>query len=41
VKGIKDVHDLTSGEKGEAVSVIACSNAEGNSLPPFSFQSRE
>jgi hypothetical protein len=33
----KDVHALTSGEKGETVSVIACSNAEGNFLPPFLF----
>jgi hypothetical protein len=31
----KDVHVLTSGEKGETVSVIACSNAEGNFLPPY------
>jgi hypothetical protein len=35
VKGSKDVHVLTSGEKGETVSVIACSNTEGNVLPPF------
>lgn len=33
-KGSKDVHTLTSGEKGENVSVIACCNAEGVFLPP-------
>lgn len=33
-KGARDVHVLTSGEKGENVSVIACSNAEGIFLPP-------
>lgn len=33
-KGARDVHVLTSGEKGENVSVIACCNAEGIFLPP-------
>jgi hypothetical protein len=35
VKGSKDVHVLTSGEKGERVSLIVCSNAEGNFLRPY------
>lgn len=35
VKGSKDVHVLTSGEKGETISVIACTNAEGTFLPPY------
>ena len=33
-KGVRDVHVLTSGERGENVSVIACCNAEGTFLPP-------
>ena len=33
-KGSKEVYRLTSGEKGETVTVIACCNAEGNFLPP-------
>jgi hypothetical protein len=33
-KGAKDVHVLTSTEKGENISVIACCNAEGQFLPP-------
>jgi hypothetical protein len=37
VKGSEDVHVLTSGEKGETVSVIACSNTKGKFLPLFSF----
>jgi hypothetical protein len=37
VKGSKDVHVLTSGEKGVTVSVIACSNAKGKFLLLFSF----
>lgn len=32
-KGSKDVHKLTSGEKGENISAIICCNAEGNFLP--------
>ncbi|XP_063226226.1 uncharacterized protein LOC134533020 isoform X1 [Bacillus rossius redtenbacheri] len=35
VKGSKDLHVLTSGEKGETISVIACTNAEGSFLPPY------
>ncbi|KAJ4436168.1 hypothetical protein ANN_18798, partial [Periplaneta americana] len=34
-KGSKDVHLLTSAEKGETISVLACSSAEGYFLPPF------
>jgi hypothetical protein len=37
VKGSKDVHVLTSDEKGERISVIACSNTKGKFLPLFSF----
>lgn len=33
-KGAKDVYSLTSSEKGENVSLIACCNAEGSFLPP-------
>lgn len=33
-KGAKDVVTLTSGEKGETISCIACINAEGAFLPP-------
>lgn len=33
-KGSKDVHYLTSGEKGESITAIVCCNAEGNFLPP-------
>lgn len=33
-KGSKCVHVLTSKERGENVSVIACANAEGTFLPP-------
>ncbi|KAB0790264.1 hypothetical protein PPYR_03907 [Photinus pyralis] len=33
-KGAKTVNCVTSGEKGETVSVIACVNAEGHFLPP-------
>ena len=35
MKGSKDVHVLTSGEKGETVTLVACCNAEGNFLPPY------
>lgn len=34
-KGSKDVHLVTSAEKRETITVIACCNAEGNFLPPF------
>lgn len=34
VKGSKNVHNLTSGEKGETVSIIACCSASGQFLPP-------
>lgn len=33
-KGAKDVHVLTSRERGENVTVIGCCNAEGTFLPP-------
>lgn len=33
-KGAKSVHVLTSNERGENVSMIACCSAEGNFLPP-------
>lgn len=33
-KGSKDVHKVTSGEKGENFTAIVCCNAEGNFLPP-------
>jgi hypothetical protein len=33
-KESESVHVLTSGEKGENVTVIACCNAEGQFLPP-------
>lgn len=33
-KGSKNVSVLTSAEKGETVTVIACNNAEGRFLPP-------
>ncbi|XP_063230419.1 uncharacterized protein LOC134535276 [Bacillus rossius redtenbacheri] len=33
-KGSKDVFSLTSGEKGETITVVACVNAEGRFLPP-------
>lgn len=34
-KGARDVQSVTSSEKGETVSVIACCNAEGSFLPPY------
>lgn len=33
-KGSKDVHVVTSKERGESVTVVACNNAEGHFLPP-------
>ncbi|KAB0801683.1 hypothetical protein PPYR_03869 [Photinus pyralis] len=33
-KGSKLVSSITSGERGETITVIACCNAEGNFLPP-------
>lgn len=36
-KGSKVVHTITSGEKGETITVIACCNAEGMFLPPVSI----
>lgn len=33
-KGAKDVYSLTSAEKGENISLIACCNAEGTFFPP-------
>ncbi|KAI4463223.1 hypothetical protein MML48_4g00004247 [Holotrichia oblita] len=34
-KGSKSVSTITSGEKGETISVIACCNAEDVFLPPY------
>ncbi|XP_018567995.1 tigger transposable element-derived protein 6-like [Anoplophora glabripennis] len=34
-RGSKSVSVVTSGEKGETISVIACCNAEGSFLPPY------
>lgn len=36
-KGSKDVHAISSGEKGETISVFACCNAEGTFMPPVSI----
>lgn len=33
-KGSRNVAAITSGEKGETITVIACCNAEGSFLPP-------
>lgn len=33
-KGVKVVSTITSTEKGETITIIACCNAEGNFLPP-------
>lgn len=35
IKGSKSVTSITSGEKGETVSVLACASAEGTFLPPY------
>jgi hypothetical protein len=35
MKGSKNVHTVTSGERGETVTVIACCNAEGSFIPPM------
>ena len=35
MKGSRDVHHVTSAEKGETITLIACCNAEGNFLPPY------
>lgn len=34
-KGSKNVSSISSGEKGETVSVLSCINAEGGYLPPY------
>lgn len=34
-KGSKSISAITSGEKGETISAIACCNAEGSFLPPY------
>jgi len=34
VKGLREVHHVTSAEKRKTISVIACCNAEGNFLSP-------
>lgn len=33
-KGSRSVHSITSGERGETLTVVACCNATGNFLPP-------
>lgn len=33
-KGSKSVFSVTSGERGETITVLACCNAEGIFLPP-------
>lgn len=35
IKGSKNVTTVTSGEKGETISVLACVSGEGTFLPPF------
>lgn len=35
VKGSKDVHVVTSAEKGETITILACCSAEGQFLPPY------
>lgn len=35
LKGSKNVTSVTSGEKGETISVLTCVNGEGTFLPPF------
>nr|XP_023020198.1 uncharacterized protein LOC111508813 [Leptinotarsa decemlineata] len=35
LKGSKNVTSVTSGEKGETISVLTCVNKEGTFLPPF------
>lgn len=35
IKGSKNVTSITSGEKGETISCLACCNGEGTFLPPF------
>nr|CAD7394771.1 unnamed protein product [Timema cristinae] len=34
-KGSKDIHVVTSDEKGETITVLACCSAEGRFLPPY------
>lgn len=34
-KGAKEVFRLTSGERGETITIVACCNAERNFLPPL------
>jgi hypothetical protein len=36
-KDCRDVHHVTSGQRGETISLIACCNAEGKFLPPYSI----
>jgi hypothetical protein len=33
-KGSPTLYQMTSGEKGETISVIACCNTEGSIIPP-------
>ncbi|KOC59386.1 Jerky protein homolog-like [Habropoda laboriosa] len=35
IKGSKNVTSITSGERGETISVLTCCNGEGMFLPPF------
>lgn len=37
IKGSKNVTSVTSGEKGETISVLACVSGEGTFLPPVSI----
>jgi hypothetical protein len=40
-KGSKNVSSLTSSEKGETISVVACCNGEGSFLPPYCIFKRK
>lgn len=35
IKGSKNVTSITSGEKGETISLLSCCNGEGTFLPPY------
>lgn len=35
LKGSKCVSTITSGEKGETISIVCCFNGEGNYIPPY------
>lgn len=40
-KGSKTVSNITSGEKGETISIVACCSAEGVFLPPMYFKRKK